>query len=578
MAPRKLKGVSRTNALVYTGTNLGDPETMNIKTRLRNGIERTISLHKSQPMAAGALLLVVGIHCGYCLGMWPLAAAAATVCGALAARYAGWLRGLGLLGLVFLLGWGRAAWDADGRSREAERLRAEPSRQTFICRVGPEVAVRALRGEAAKRSFKAEAVRCERGRTSFTIRHLPVDVNWFGGMRAAEGGAPRPGEVWRVTGKLSLRKGRGGLMSATVNTGEGRSERLKEADGGSWPVRLAKARLAAARRVTLGIEDWGAVPALNAAMLLGCRGEMPPDMRRVFAASGTIHVFAISGLHIVLVATVLTLLVAALGVPRQYWVVGVAPLLVFYTVVTGARPSAVRACLMALLYFAAPLLGRRPNGLAALLGTALVVFAWHPWLVSDAGCILSFTVMGGLVVFCRPFSELARRACGVAKLEERERLLQAAGEKAAAGRARRLRTCAIYLADSMAVSLAAWLASVPLTACYFGRFTPGGLLANLVITPCAFLVVVSGCCGLAASFISAWAASCFNHAAGLFTWVMIQTAEITAGCPWGTFRVAKWSMWEVGGWFLGLAALALWLHLRRPADGLAWLERGDSGS
>ena len=57
------------------------------------------------------------------------------------------------------------------------------------------------------------------------------------------------------------------------------------------------------------------------------------------------------------------------------------------------RASAVRACLMALLYLAAPLIGRRPNALMALAGTALIVHALQPWLIFDIGCVLSFTVM-----------------------------------------------------------------------------------------------------------------------------------------------------------------------------------------
>ena len=85
------------------------------------------------------------------------------------------------------------------------------------------------------------------------------------------------------------------------------------------------------------------MPGLNQAMMLGCRNEIPRDMRRVFSNSGTIHVFAISGLNIALVAALLIALVSALGVPRPHWVLVVAPLLVFYTFASGAQPSAVRA-------------------------------------------------------------------------------------------------------------------------------------------------------------------------------------------------------------------------------------------
>lgn len=535
-----------------------------------------VGQHRRQPLCVIAALLLVGIVCGYRFGQWPLALGGAAVCtGLLMVRRRGF-RIVVAASLVFSLGWGRAAWDRAGRAEEAAGLGTWASRQTFVCRVASEPVVTPLKGSAAKYVFSVDSVRPE-NRTE-PLHYLPIQVQWFGAHASEQACAPRFGEVWQLTGRATLKKGRGHLLSLTMNSGEDRSKRLAEADSESWAVRIAGARRQAARRVTIGTADWGVVPALDQAMLLGCRGEMPPAMRRVFANSGTIHVFAISGLHIALVATVLTLLVSVLGVPRPYWVVGVVPLLIFYTVATGARPSAIRACMMAVLYFAAPLLGRKPNGLAALLGTALIVFVRQPWLVFDIGCVLSFVVMGGLVVFCRPFCAVAQFLCGVPRLELRARLLEAAGAKIAARRVQFLRVCAKFLADSFAVSLAAWLSSVPLTAYYFGRFTPGGLFANLIIAPCAFMVVVSGCLGLAASFVSAWIASSFNHAAGFFTVVMIRTAEVTAGCPWGNFRVSRWAPWMVWLWFVSLAALAVWLFVRQTKrnDGLDWLERNET--
>jgi ComEC/Rec2-related protein len=495
--------------------------------------------------------------------------------------------------LVFLLGWGRAAWDVAGRLAEAEHLKAREPRQTFVCRVGPEVVVKPTRGKAAKYTFRAEHLRVEQER--FVFRHLPADVNWYGDLHAAGTSAPQPGDIWRVTGKATVKRGRDGLLAMAVNTGEERAERVADADHGSWLVRTVQARKQAARRVAIGIEDWGVVPIaqsetgdeeapaeltgvvaqLNQAMMLGSRSEIPSTMRRVFANSGTIHVFAISGLNIAMVAGLLIVLVSALGVSRPYWVLGVAPLLIFYTFVSGSQPSAVRACVMALIYFVAPLFGRRPNGIAALAGTALCVYAYAPELVFNIGCTLSFAVMGGLIVFCSPFCEFGRSLCRIPALEQRVRLYTQAGNAAAALRLRWLIGCARFLVDSVAVSLAAWLASLPLSAYYFARFTPGGFFANLVIAPCAFVVMVAGSLGLVASYVSAWMASCFNHAAGLFTVIMIRTAEITVSFRWANFRITRWEPWMVWVWFLALAVCAVWLYVRKPYDGLDWLIAGD---
>ena len=545
--------------------------------RFARVVETVWQQHRRQPLLAVAGLFLLGILCGYRAGAWPAALCGAVLCSQVLVWWRGgpaWRTAAAAL-LVFLLGWCDAAWNDAGRMREAERLKESGPRQTFVCRVGPEVTETPLRGEAAKFSFHAEHLRSVDGKRMF--RYLPAEAHWYGARQSEETLAPRPGEVWRLTGRVSAKKGRDGRLALTVNTGEERAAKLEDADLGAWLVRISQARRQAARRLTIGIENWGVVPGLNQAMMLGCRNEIPRDMRRVFSNSGTIHVFAISGLNIALVAALLIALVSALGVPRPHWVLVVAPLLVFYTFASGAQPSAVRACLMALVYFAAPLFGRKPNGIAALSATALAVYAYAPHLVFNIGCTLSFAVMGGLVVFCEPFCKIGRSLCRIGLLEQRARLFQQAGNASAEVRVCWLIAVIAMVIDSVAVSLAAWLASLPLTAYYFARFTPGGFFANLVIAPCAFLVMVGGCLGLAASFASDWVASCFNHAAGFFTVIMIRTAEITAGYGWTNFRITRWEPWQVWAWFLVLAACAVWLRVRRPADGLAWLD-GSEGN
>ncbi len=513
-------------------------------------------------------LSLAGIAVGYRVGFWTLAAAGVCGCGsgAVFSRRMRWRHAFVPL-LFFCLGWFVSARDLEGRRREARILDESQSRE-FICRVGPEVTVTPWRGKAARYSFRAVDFRSADG--AIKCRHMPVTVEWYGAREALGARAPQSGEQWSLSGKGRVRKGRNGLLKMVVSTGEERASKIADADSGSWQSRIAAARRQAARRLAIGIGDWGSVPGLIQAILLGLRNEMPRATRRIFADSGTIHVFAISGLHIAFVAGLLVMAVRLTGVQRHYWCVVVAPLLIFYTVATGARPSAVRACVMAILYLSASLLRRRPNSVAALAGTALVVHLIQPWLVFEAGSTLSFVVMGGLVVFCRPFSKIMHRICGLEKAEATARLLGAADEKRRARLARFRKEVLRFFADSFAVSLSAWIASVPLTAFYFGRFTPGGLLANLVVVPCASLIVMAGFMGLLSSFVGSGLAACFNNAAGLFTVVMVRTAEITAKLPGGNFIVRKWEPWMVGLWFAGLAVLALWMHKVVRDDGMSW--------
>ena len=125
--------------------------------------------------------------------------------------------------------------------------------------------VQPLRGHAAKHTFRAEKLRTEDG--TFACRHLPAEVTWFGAAEEATGTTPQPGEIWRIRGSGRVRKKRNGLQYLALNSGEDRATRLAEISPSAWRARVANARRTASRRVVIGIETWGDIPALNQAML-----------------------------------------------------------------------------------------------------------------------------------------------------------------------------------------------------------------------------------------------------------------------------------------------------------------------
>jgi len=428
-----------------------------------------------------------------------------------------------------------------------------------------------MMGTGARYAFDVEDVTWLDGTNTFRIRTLPMSVSWFG-TASDRIAVPKPGETWRMTGRVQVLTRTNGMEQAylSTNKGEGRSLRLSHAKD-SWQGRLASVQQEAARRVSLNIMDWSMVPALNQALMLGCRNEIPDDMRSVFATSGTIHVFAVSGLHIGLVAGVFIFFVQMTGLSRHRWAFVLIPLIIAYTLVTGARPSAARACCASVCLFLAPLLGRRANGASALLLTALIFHLWQPSLVFNLGSVFSFGVMAGLILFVSPLMTLMRQWLGYTVLQKKIQLLEAAGNDV-----RRVRFAAVvvrYVADVFAVSVAAWLASVPLTGYYFGRVAIGGLFANPVVTSCAFLIITAGCLGLLAGLFSTWVAVCFNHAAGFFTMVMVRTAEATASIRVLSLETGAWPAWAALLWFAALIGVAVWIRKRQPAaSGLDWME------
>lgn len=346
-------------------------------------------------------------------------------------------------------------------------------------------------------------------------------------------GIPRQGEVWEVDGWISRHQdktNRFGRRTLWVPETK-RACRVAERDARSTRAQWDAICTELARRVGMGLEWNEELAGLNRAILLGRRNDLSRARKRIFVDAGTIHVFAISGLHVMVVAWMLNAVLVKFGVSAQVRGLVCVPLVWAYVVLTGARPSAVRAALMSTLCLAAPVFGRRPDSLSAWSATVLAVYAWSPERIYDLGCALSFTVMFGIVLWChwarhfRPWFREGGRLC--------------------------------TLAGGFGVSFAAWVAGVPLAAHAFGRFTPGGLLANLVVIWCAGWMVKFGAGGLAASFVCLPLAVWLNNVAAGFTWTMGYISECVAALPFSSFEVESWSLAGCACWYVGWVAVLL---------------------
>lgn len=355
---------------------------------------------------------------------------------------------------------------------------------------------------------------------------------------------PRTGECWEVRGRIAHGPdGRNRFARHTLFVrSPAHARRLPESDGDV--ARRCWERLGEGLARTLGLGlDWCAeLAGLNRAILLGRREEIDPARRRTFVDAGTIHVFAISGLHVMVLAWFLDALLLRLELPHGLRGLVSLPPLWAYVVLTGAHPSAVRAALMASLCLAATAFGRRPDARCAWALTAFLVYGLHPERIFDVGCAFSFAVMLGIVLWL----DLAGRT-ELHVLDGHPNLRRNAGD--------------------FALSFAAWAAGVPIAAHVFGRVTPGGLLANFIVVRCAKPLVQLAAGALAAGGFCAPLAALLNNAATVFTWAMVFVSERVAALPGSTFEVRPWSFMACVAWYAGYGAVLLLLGWILPGRG-----------
>ncbi len=283
-----------------------------------------------------------------------------------------------------------------------------------------------------------------------------------------------------------------------------------------------------AQTLANGIESRPGQLAVYKALLLGYRKAVPPEIYSRFTQTGTVHVFAISGLHVGMVGLFITIILKTLGVPRDKWGMWLLPLLLLYVCSTGMKSSALRAWTMAAVYFLAPLFRRKPDVPTAVAFAAILLLWLKPADILSAGFIFSFTVVAFLIM---AFSAIPRHWVVGAK-----------------SWLRRVRT---YVVSLGITSVAAFVASVPLAALFFGNFSPVSLIGNLVVVPLTFCVVLSGWLSMLVPYTS----EIFNHAAVVFINGLLGSVGLLAKLPGAHGLVSQPSLLAVAFWYVGWVCL-----------------------
>jgi competence protein ComEC len=265
--------------------------------------------------------------------------------------------------------------------------------------------------------------------------------------------------------------------------------------------------------------------ALLAATMLGRTALLPTEAKAAFGATGTLHLFAISGLHIAGMAAALLWAARRLRLPALPAGLGVLAALWLYVQVTGASPSSVRAWIMTAFVWAGRAGERDTPGVQSLALACAATLLLDPGAVGDAGFQLSYAAVLAILVAGAPAAELA------AAPPPDQRLTA----PSAVGFGRRTRwRLRRFLRAGLCISCAATIAGAPLTLAHFGQASAGGLLVNLALVPLSELPLVLG---MASTALSVWPATLpvarwFNGGAALALDGMTALAELAAQVPW----------------------------------------------
>jgi competence protein ComEC len=273
-------------------------------------------------------------------------------------------------------------------------------------------------------------------------------------------------------------------------------------------------------------------------ILLGQRGSLSPEIRQRFSETGTAHLLAISGLHVSIIAGIaLSAGVWAFGRQRPTYLLLALVVVWLYTMLSGMLPSAIRAAIMGSLWLYADWIGRPRSAFTALTLAAAIMLVASPLFLSDIGFQLSFAAMGGLVFLTPIFQSWGKKLFG----NQEGEVSPGIG----------------FVIGSCAVTLGAVIATLPLTAYYFGLISLIALPANLVTLPATPGIILSSALVAIVGILAPTVASISGWVSWLLITYVLKVVELFAAVPFAAVDI------EIGApvvaAYYGIIIAALWL-------------------
>jgi len=518
-----------------------------------------------RPLLPVACWLIGGILCGELARPWLPLLFGLSFAVALAAF--AWERGRAwlLCLLLFLAGWTDASWHSGILSPHDLRLiLGEQPRFVTLRGVIQAPPTQRIFERDQRESWHSSAL-IEAEEISFDGNWQPaagrvvagtpgiLPTNFFEGQRVEVAGMVQPPHGPFARGMFNPRAfyEREGVFFQLQTTGAGDWK----APPATWPI-SEQFRQWARKTLALGLPGEDEPLRLTWTLLLDWKAPLTGSVEEPFLRAGTFHIFAVDGLRIGLLAGIGIGLLRLLRLPRALGGVLVLPALWFYAGLTGWPASAVRAAIMASVLILGWVCRRPIDLINSLFAAAIIILLWDPAQLFQPGFQLSF-----LVVLCIAIVLPKVRLFLRGWLFKGDPLLPVALQ---ARWPVWLYTPASYIIDTVAMSLAAWVGSIPLAAYYFHLFTPVSVPANCVVVPATALALMSG---LGSLLTGAW----FPALAGLFnnaTWVLMKFilsfSHGAAQWPSGNWNIAAPSAGACIFYYVALLLLATgWIFRAR---------------
>ena len=191
-----------------------------------------------------------------------------------------------------------------------------------------------------------------------------------------------------------------------------------------------------------------------------------------FQNAGVTHVLSVSGLHVGYVFLALSLILTALKINKNVWLIFLLPALLFYVALTGFVPPVVRAAIMIVCLTLGQGLHREKDALNQLCLAGLIILCLWPSQLFQPGFQLSMGAMLGIILFYNPLLYWYNRQ----RNKKSPRIRKKSGP----------------ISEGLILTLCATIGTLPILLYHFKSFTFLSFLSNLLVVPLIGIFLLAG--------------------------------------------------------------------------------------
>ena len=272
-----------------------------------------------------------------------------------------------------------------------------------------------------------------------------------------------------------------------------------------------------------GLQDDAEVAQTIQGLVLGARAETSSELKKLFEETGTIHLFAASGLQVSLFAGLAWNAIRYVRLPRRWTALGILPIAASYCAITGFYPATVRATVTAILLAIGYSLERPIAMVNSICAAGVLILLHDTQELFQTGFQLSFAAVLAIIVAVRPLGQLLFRPfradpfLPLQLLRPSQRFCFKSAQRAC---------------EALSLCIVCWAATLPILALHEHRISLVAVFANMAVVPLASLVMLLGVAAIVSATPFGGIVVCINNTSWLITKIilMILRAAIMLPC------------------------------------------------